>query len=79
MSSYDKRNFMFLDIKKQDKRNNNVQRRQKGRIIGASQIRMKPLPLIDNFCLVYGLKHNFLSIIQLSDNKYDVILTKTNV
>ena len=49
---------------------------QKGKIIGSGTIGNGKLPSINNILLVEGLMHNLLSISQLSDNGYDVILNQ---
>ena len=45
-------------------------------IIEVGKIGIPPYPLVDNVLFVEGLKHNLLSISQLSDNGYDVSFNK---
>src|SRR3954463_14502490 len=49
---------------------------QKGKIIGSGTISLGNSPSITNVLLVEGLKHNLLSISQLSDNGYDIIFNQ---
>src|SRR3954465_14737860 len=49
---------------------------QKGKIIGSGTISLGNSPSITNVFLVEGLKHNLLSISQLSDNGYDIIFNQ---
>src|SRR3954470_24926359 len=49
---------------------------QKGKIIGSGTIKSGNSPSIPNVLLVDGLSHNLLSIIQLSDNGYDIIFNQ---
>ena len=45
-------------------------------IIGSGTVGNGNLPSISNVLLVDGLMHNLLSISQLSDNDYDIILNQ---
>ncbi|RDY08397.1 hypothetical protein CR513_07376, partial [Mucuna pruriens] len=49
---------------------------QKDKIAGIGKIVKHPFPFIDNVLFVEGLKHNLLSISQLSDNGYNVSFNK---
>ena len=49
---------------------------QKGRITNVGKICIHPYPSIDIILLVEGLKHNILSIIQLSNSGYSVSFNK---
>ena len=46
----------------------------KGKIIGIGNIKIGTSPLIENVVLVDGLKHNLLSISQLNDRGFKVVL-----
>ena len=46
---------------------------EKGKIVGIGNIGKKPSPIIEDVYLVNGLKHNLLSISQLSDKNFDVV------
>ena len=52
---------------------------RRGKIIGSGTVDNGNLPSISNVLLVDGLMHNLLSISQLSDNSYDIILIKSPV
>ena len=45
----------------------------KGKIIGIGNIKIGSSLLIENVALIYGLKHNLLSISQLCDRGFKVI------
>ena len=49
---------------------------QKGNIIGSGTIGNSTLPSITNVLLVDGLMYNLLSISQLSDNGYEIIINQ---
>ena len=49
---------------------------QRGNIIGSGTVGNVNLPSINNVLQVDGLMHNLLSISQLSDNNYDIILNQ---
>ena len=49
---------------------------QKGKIIGSRTVGNGKLPSITDVLLVDGLMHNLLSIIQLSDNGYDIVFNQ---
>jgi hypothetical protein len=49
---------------------------QKGKIIGSGTVGNDTLPSITNVLLLKGIMHNLLSICQLSDNGYDIILNQ---
>ena len=51
---------------------------QRGKIIGSGKVGNGNLPSISNVLLVDGLMHNLLSIIQLSDNGYDIIFNQNS-
>ena len=46
---------------------------EKGKIIGCGNVGKKPSPIIEDVYLVSGLKHNLLSISQLSDKNFDIV------
>ena len=48
----------------------------KGKILGIGTVSMTSTLLIENVLLVKGLKHNLLSIRQLSDKNFGVIFDK---
>ena len=51
----------------------------KGKILGIGTVSMTSSLLIENVLLVEGLNHNLLSISQLCDKNFGIILIKINV
>lgn len=70
------RRHMFQSLELKPEGNVGFRGNQKGKIVGSGTIGNDSVPSINNVLLFKRLMHNLLSIIQLSDNGYDIIFNQ---